>query len=75
MFYTFFCISIRFVYKVNVMFESFIPWGEKLAGTFFDGERQVNLPLKGKIEYNREGDDKFIRVTAQPTVSSKASFM
>ena len=57
------------------MFESFIPWGEKLAGTFFDGERQVNLPLKGKIEYNREGDDKFIRVTAQPTVSSKASFM
>ena len=57
------------------MFEAFVPWDEKTVGAVLDGERQFNFPLKAKVEYNREGEDKYVKVTAQPTVTSKASLI
>ena len=55
------------------MFEAFVPWDEKTVGAVLDGERQFNFPLKAKVEFNREGEDKYVKITGQPTVTSKVS--
>ena len=54
-----------------VYMKAYTPWSERSVASGIDTEKQINIPVKAKIELSRQHDEYLMQVTAQQTIASK----
>merc|ERR1711976_186510 len=64
-------VKHKFVTKATTILRALVPWTQRAVATGIDSERQVNLPIKARLEVSRKEVDKYVKFTVTPTQSTQ----